>query len=172
MPASRAQPISRHIVERRRERAKPGLRKPHALAPRSPRSPLGQAGLEDDRSRMHPHAAGPIMLEALARRDRERFDAFRVARPARHMHFGGADRRRDAAVQIAFEKADGLLPRRVVAKGDMDMAVDQARDGGGAGGVDDDVAALELRRPAVPTGDPAAVERTVSPSPTAPPVAA
>ena len=45
----------------------------------------------------------------------------------------------DAAMHVAFEKPTTLLPRRVVAEGDVDVGVDQAGDRGGAVGVDHDV---------------------------------
>jgi hypothetical protein len=50
------------------------------------------------------------MLERLMRRYRERLDSDDVFRATGHMHFGGTDRGGDAAVDVAFEKADGLLP--------------------------------------------------------------
>ena len=49
-------------------------------------------------------------------------------------------------MQVAFEIADGALARRVVAEGDVDVGIDQARDRGGPVGVDDDVRALHLAR--------------------------
>ncbi len=54
-------------------------------------------------------------------------------------------RRGRAAVNIAFEKANGALARRVVAEGDVDMGIDQARDGDRAVRVDHDVAVRDLR---------------------------
>ena len=55
-------------------------------------------------------------------------------------------------MQIAFEIADRALARRVVAEGDVDMGIDQARDRGHAAGVDHDVAGLDLGSvDAVPT---------------------
>ena len=95
---------------------------------------------------MHAHAAGTIVGKAALRRDRERFDARRSLRPAGHVHLGRADRGGDAAVQVAFEKADGVLARRVVAEGDVHMRVDQAGDGRDAVGIDDDVGGFEPLR--------------------------
>ena len=61
------------------------------------------------------------------------------------MHLGGADRGGGAAVRVAFEEADGVLPRRLVAEGVVHLRVDQAGDRGRAVGIDDDV--VGLRRP-------------------------
>ena len=46
-------------------------------------------------------------------------------------------------MQIAFEVADGALARREISERDVDVGIDQARDCGGAIGVDDDVGALD-----------------------------
>jgi hypothetical protein len=61
------------------------------------------------------------MLETLARGNRERFDAFRVVRPAGDVHFGGRNGSRRPAVEIALQKANCALARRVVAKCDVHM---------------------------------------------------
>jgi hypothetical protein len=84
------------------------------------------------------------MLEALARRDGERLHPFRIARAPLHMHLGRADRRGHAAMDVALQVTDGLLARRVVAEGDVDMGVDEAGNGGGASGVYNDIAALDV----------------------------
>ena len=65
-----------------------------------------------------------------------------IARPAGHVDFAGRDHRGDAAMQIAVDPADLVLPRRPVAGDGMDMAVDQARRDRGALGVDDRGGAL------------------------------
>ena len=90
--------------------------------------------------------------------DGERLDPVGIARPPRHVHLGGADRRRHPAVHVALEVADGLLARRVVAERDMHVGVDQARDRGRSARIDDDVAGLDrLRRGSADAGDAVAV---------------
>ena len=86
---------------------------------------------------------GPVVRKAALRRDRQRLDALDVARPPRHVHLGGRDRGRGAAVQVAFEVADGALARRVVAEGDVHVRIDQARNRRHAAGVDHHVGALD-----------------------------
>ena len=39
-------------------------------------------------------------------------------------------------MDVAFEEADGLLPRRVIAERDVDMGIDQAGHGHHAAGID------------------------------------
>ena len=136
----------RRIFERRGESAKARLGKPHALARQFLEVALYKAGLQDHRSGANSHAAGTVVLEAFHRGDGQRLYAFRILRPAGHMHFGGGDRRRCSAVHVAFKKPDGALPRRVVAEGDVHMGIDEAGNGGGAVCVDHDVAGFELRR--------------------------
>ncbi len=86
------------------------------------------------------------MLKTSPCRNRERLDPLGIARTPRHVHLGGADRRGHAAVDIALKISDGLLTRRVVAKRDVDMGVDQAGNGGRPISIDDDVAGLDLPR--------------------------
>src|SRR5438094_6768012 len=59
------------------------------------------------------------------------------------MNFGCRNGGRDAAVGIALEKSDGLLPRCVIAKCVMHLGINQAGNGNGAVGVDDDVTGFE-----------------------------
>ena len=134
----------RRVLVGVREGAEAGLGEPHAELCDLAEIVSGEAGLKNDRTRVHGHAAGPIMLEAFARRDGERLHPVRIARPPRHMHLGRTDRRGHAAMDVALEVADGLLARRVVAEGDVDVGVDEAGNGGRAAGVDDDVAALDV----------------------------
>ena len=61
-------------------------------------------------------------------------------------------------MQVAFEKADRALPRRIVAEGDMDVRVDKAGDRRHAAGIDDDVGGFDLlRRSRAGPRDPAVV---------------
>ena len=106
----------------------------------------GERRLEDHRAGVHPHAARAVVLEALVRRDRERLHAVGIARPAGHVDLRGADRGGDAAMQVAFEIADGLLARREIAERDVHVQVDQPGDGGDAAGVDHDVAGFDRAR--------------------------
>ena len=135
----------RRVIVRRGERAEPGLGEPDALPDEIGEIGLRQPRLEDHRARMDAHAARPIVEETGARRERQRLDAGGIRRPAGHVDLRGRDGRRRAAVQIAFEVADGALARRVIAEGDVHMAVDEAGDRGGAGGVHDHVAPGEIR---------------------------
>src|SRR3977135_2895143 len=52
------------------------------------------------------------------------------------MNFRGGDRGGRAAVQITLEIANHALPRGIIAKGNMHMAVDQPGDGRSVGGID------------------------------------
>ena len=101
---------------------------------------IDQARLQDDGTGMHAHAARAIAVERFARSDGQRFDARRIARTARHVHFGSADAGGHAAMDIALQEADGFLARRVVAEGDVDMRVDQPRHRHHPAGIDRDVA--------------------------------
>ena len=83
------------------------------------------------------------MLEALEGRDRQRLDPGGVLRPARHVHLGGGDRRGGAAVDVAREIAHGVLARREVAEGDVDLGVDQTRNRRHPAGIDDDIAGVD-----------------------------
>ena len=87
--------------------------------------------------------ARPVMLEALEGRDRQRLDPGGVLRPARHVHLGGGDRRGGAAVDVAREIAHGVLPRREVAEGDVDLGIDQPRNRRRPASVDDDIAGVD-----------------------------
>jgi len=90
------------------------------------------------------HATGPVMFEALPRCDRKCFDPLSVPRASRDMHLGGADRRRHAPMDVAFEVSHGLLARCVVAERDVDVGVDQTGNYGCSIGVDDNVASLNI----------------------------
>ena len=105
-----------------------------------------EARLKNDRAGMDSHAARAIGLETARRGNRERLDTNRILWTARHMDLGRRDRGRDAAVQITFQIADRLLPRRIIAEGNMDMAVDQAGNGGGAVGIDYDIRGTHVLR--------------------------
>ena len=136
----------RRVVVCGLEGAEARLREPHALLRDLAEVVAGERRLENDRAGVDLHAAGPVVLEALMRRDRERLHAFGVARPAGNMDFRSADRGGHAAVHVAFEIADRLLPRREIAERDVHVGIDQARDGGGAVGVDHDVAGFDVLR--------------------------
>src|SRR5581483_11160904 len=136
----------RRVVVRRLHAAEAGLRQPHALLRDLLEVRLDQARLEDDRAGIDAHAARAQVLEALFRRYGERLDAFRILRPAGHVHFRGADGGRGAAVRIAFEEADRPLTRRPVAEGVVHLRVDQSRDGGCAVGVNHHVERLQIGR--------------------------
>ena len=133
----------RHIVVGRRDRAEAGLGEPHAVAVHVVEVGTGEAGLQDDGAAVHAHPPRPVMLEALEGRDRQRLDPGGVLRPARHMHLGGGDRRGGAAVDVAGEIAHGVLARREVAEGDVDLGIDQPRNRRRPAGVDDHVAGIE-----------------------------
>ena len=120
---------------------------PHALLRELQEIRSLEAGLQDHRAGDHAHAARPVVGKAALRRERQRLDALGVLRPARHVDLGGRDRGRRAAVEVAFEIADGALARRVVAEGDMDVRVDQPGDRRHAAGVDHHVGGVHrLRR--------------------------
>ena len=124
--------------------AKSRLGKPNALSLHLGEIIFGQPRLQDDRAGVNAHAARPVALEGFTRCYCQRLDAGRIARPARHMHFRRADARRHSAVNIAFEEADGFLARGIIAEGDVDMGIDQARHGHHARGVDGNVAAGDI----------------------------
>ena len=84
------------------------------------------------------------MLEALARGNGKRFDALRIAGPAGDVHFRGRDRGRRTAVDIALQKANRALARRVVPERDVHMRINEARDRGRPVRIDDDVTAVYL----------------------------
>ncbi len=120
------------------------LGKPHALAGNLLEVLGREPRLENDRARVHPHPTRPIRGKAALRGHRQRFHAFGILRPPRRVHFRCRYRRRHAAVQVAFQEPDGALARRVVAEGNVHVAVDQPRDRRRAVGIDDDVAGLDL----------------------------
>src|SRR4029079_11630935 len=64
-------------------------------------------------------------------------DADDVAGPAGHVNLAGGDHGGDAAMQVAVDPVELVLPRRPVAGNGMDVAVDQAGGNRGAVGVDD-----------------------------------
>ncbi len=117
----------RRVFVGRREVAESGLGQPDALLPHLGEIRLRESRLEDDRPGMHAHTAGTIHVEALTGGNGQGLDARRIAWTAGHMHFRRADAGGDAAVDVAFEEADGLLPRGVVAERDVDVGIDQAR---------------------------------------------
>ncbi len=98
---------------------------------------LDHFAFDHRRAGMNLHAAGAQRPERALREDRHRLQADDVARPAGHVHLAGRDHRGDAAVEIAVDPADLVLPRRPVAGDGMNVAVDQAGRDGGAVGVDD-----------------------------------
>ena len=132
-----------HVVARRLHSAEASLGEPHAVAVHVVEIRPGEAGLQDDGAAVHAHAPRPVMLEALEGRDRQRLDPGGVLRPARHVHLGGGDRRGGAAVDVAREVAHGVLPRREVAKGDVDLGIDQTRNRRRPAGVDDHIAGVD-----------------------------
>ena len=142
-PASLRVAHQRHVVARGLHRAEAGLGEPDAVPVHVVEVRPGEAGLQDDGAAVHAHAARPVMLEALEGRDCQRLDPGGVLRPARHVHLGGGDRRGGAAVDVAREVAHGVLARREVAEGDVDLGIDQPRYRRSATGVDHDLAGIE-----------------------------
>jgi hypothetical protein len=117
----------RNIVIRGFDRTEAGLGQPDALGRQLVEVGPRQAGFQDDGAGNHAHSARSVIGKTALRGNRQRLDALDVARPARDVHLRCRNRGGDAAVQIALEVADGALARCVVAKGDVDMRVDQAR---------------------------------------------
>src|SRR6266481_8271199 len=72
------------------------------------------------------YAAGAQRPARALRKDSHRLDADDVARTAGHMNLAGGNHGGDAAMQVAVDPADLVLPRRPVAGDAMDVAVDQA----------------------------------------------
>ena len=110
---------------RRRRRNRPWP----ARRPRRPsrrKSLSFRPGSEDDGARENAHPARPVVAETALRGDGQRLDACGVRGAAGRVDLRGADRRGRPAMQVAFEKAHRLLPGRVVAEGDVHMAVDEA----------------------------------------------
>jgi hypothetical protein len=89
---------------------------------------------------VHPHAAGPEVLEAFQSGDREGFDPDWIAGTARDVNLGRTNRRRHATVDVAFQKTNCLLSRRVIAEGDVDVGINEAGKHGCTVRVDDDIA--------------------------------
>src|SRR5262245_19633275 len=135
----------RRILVRARKRAESSLGKPDAFFGDLAKIVSGEIWLENDGAGMNRHAARPVAVEALARCDRKRLDAFGITRAPRHVHFRGTDRSRHATVDVAFEIADGLLAWRVVAERDVDVRIDQAGNGGSPIGINDEVTGFDLR---------------------------
>jgi hypothetical protein len=135
------------------------VRRPAALLCQLVEVRRSEPRLEDHRAGDHTHAARPPLRETALRRDRQRLDALGIARPPRHVHLGRGNRRGDAAVHVAFEKADGALARRVVPESDVHVGVDQARDRGHAARVDDHVGGIDgTRRRGTDRGDALAID--------------
>ena len=88
---------------------------------------LLHAVLDDRRAGVHLYPAGAECGERALRRDRHRFKADDVARPARRMHLARGDHGRDPAMQAGVDPTKLVLPRRPVARDRVDMAVDEAR---------------------------------------------
>ena len=126
----------RDVIVGALDRAEARFRQPHALLRQLAKIGCLQARLKDHRAGDDAHAARPVVGKAALRGDCQRLDALDVAWPARHMHLRRRDRGRGAAVQVAFQIADGALARRVVAERDVDVRVDQAGDRRHAAGVD------------------------------------
>ncbi len=91
---------------------------------------------DDGRAGMNLHAAGAERPERALGENRHRLDADHVAGTAGHVNFAGGNHRGDAAVEIAVDPADLVLPWRPVARDGMNMAVDQAGRDRGAVGID------------------------------------
>jgi hypothetical protein len=136
----------RGVLERGLERAESGLGEPHALLGDLAEVIAAERGLEDDRAGVDFHSAGPVVLEAFLRGNRERLYAVGIARPAGNMDFRRADGGRHPAMHVAFQIADGLLSRREIAERDVHMRIDQSRNGGRTIGVDHEVAGFDVRR--------------------------
>ena len=96
------------------------------------------------RAGVHLHAAGAERPECALREDRHRLKADDVAGAAGHVDFAGGNHGGDAAVEIAVDPVELVLPRRPVAGDGMDVAVDQAGRDGGAVGIDDRCGALGI----------------------------
>src|SRR6185437_2302942 len=93
---------------------------------------------------MHAHAPRLKGIERFSRGDCERLYPRRILGPPRYMHLGCADAGGHPAMRVAFEKSNGLLPRRVIAERDMDVRIDETGYGDGAAGIDGDIAAGNL----------------------------
>ncbi len=145
------------VVVRRGEGTEAGLCQPHTLDRHVGKIIVSKTRFENDGTGMHAHAAWAVILERFARRDRERLDPRWIARPTRHVHFRCADAGRDAAMDIAFEEADRLLPGRVVAERDVDVGVDQTGHRHHTGRINGDVGICDIAA-ATDRGDLVAVD--------------
>ena len=133
----------RHVIVGRLHRAEAGLGKAHAVDREFDEVGGFEARFEDHRTGKHAHAAWPVGSEAALRRQRQRLHALRIARPSRYVHLRCRNHRRGAAMDIAFQKPDGALARRIIAEGDVDVRVDEAGDRRHAAGIDHHVGALD-----------------------------
>ena len=77
---------------------------------------------------MHPHAARAQIVPAALGRDGQRLHGFDVVRRAGNMNLAGGDRSRRSSVKVVLQETHRGQTRRVIAKGDMHMRVDEARD--------------------------------------------
>ena len=103
---------------------------------------LDHLAFDHRRAGVHLHAAGAQRPERALRKNRHRLQPDDVAGTAGHVDLAGGNHGGDAAMEVAVDPADLVLPRRPVAGDGMDVAVDQARRDGGAVGVDDRGGAL------------------------------
>ncbi len=127
MPYLRAQPTILRAVG-------PSLTPPRPTSPSS-LTPAAASSLKSSSTISHSITGAPActftppgrnVAERALREDRHRLQPDDVARPAGHVHLAGGDHGGDAAMQIAVDPADLVLPRRPVAGDGMDVAVDQA----------------------------------------------
>src|SRR5690606_3067103 len=98
---------------------------------------LLQGRLEHDGTCMHRHSVGMEVVEALLRRDGERFHTGRGARAPRCVDLPRRHDTRDPPVHVAGEKVDSLLAWSVVTEYDVAVRVDQSGRDSRADGVDD-----------------------------------
>src|SRR6185437_516778 len=141
--APRAGPLDHWFVfVRRSESAEAGFSEPDALGPEVVEIGLRQTRLKDYRARVNPHSPRTPMLKTLQGGDRERLHPNRIFGATGYMDLGGSNCRCHPAVDVAFEEADGLLSRRVVAERDVNMRIDQTRNCNRACGIYHDVTCL------------------------------
>ena len=100
----------RHIVVSRSHGAEASLREPDTLGGKLGKVLLLEPRLEDHGARDHAHAARPVVGKTTLRSDRQCLDALDVTRPAWNMNLRCRDRRRHAAMHVALQVADRLLP--------------------------------------------------------------
>ena len=135
--------LGRH-VGRLLEGAEADLGQPHAFSGHFRVVRLRQPRLHDHRAAIDPHAAGAEGLETALRRDRQRLQSRRVRRPAGNVNFARRNRAGDAAVDVAFEKPDGLLARGVIAEGGVDVGIDETGYHRHAADIDDEVRRIDV----------------------------